>query len=224
MTAGPGGELASLSGPAAHTKAERRWSLLRPEGVKPEPLPQEFYLQDAAQVAEQILGKTLVHETKSGRLSGTIVEAEAYLSRDDPGCHAARGKTKRNAFMFAQGGVAYVYFIYGMYYCFNVVTGQEGRGEAVLIRAAAPLEGVSLMAQNRGRQDPLNLLSGPGKLCQAFQIDLTLNGQSLQERPLFMAEGEKPPRVTVTTRIGLNLGKEKLLRYYVTGSPFVSRP
>lgn len=194
------------------------------EGAEFKLLPEDFYLRDAARVAPELLGKVLVHETGAGRIAGTIVEAEAYLSRDDPGCHAARGKTKRNASMFSRGGRAYVYLIYGMYHCFNVVTGREGEGEAVLIRAAAPLEGVSLMAANRGRRDPRTLCSGPGRLCRAFGIDLALNGCSLREGPLFIAGGEKPSRIAVSPRIGLNRGREKLLRFYAAGSPYISRP
>lgn len=192
------------------------------EGLKL--LPEDFYLQDAARAAPQLLGKTLVHDTPAGRLSGTIVEAEAYLSRDDPGCHAARGETRRNASMFRAGGAAYVYLIYGIYHCFNVVTGREGQGEAVLIRALAPREGISLMAQNRGRRDLRSLCSGPGKLCRAFGIDLRLNGHNLREGPLYILEGEEVRDITTTTRVGLNRGRDKLLRYYVTGSPFISRP
>ncbi len=187
-------------------------------------MPLEFYAQDAATVARQLLGKQLIHELAEGLVAGMIVETEAYRSHDDPGCHAARGKTARNAPMFEQGGLAYVYFIYGMHHCFNVVTGPEGVGEAVLIRALAPLQGVDLMIRNR-RQDKVPLLcSGPGKLSQAFCIDMNCNRQNLREKPLYIVEGEEVQDITVTTRIGLTRGSHLLLRYYSSGSPFVSRP
>ena len=187
-------------------------------------LPQEFYSQPADLAARQLLGKILVHETAKGTVSGRIVETEAYLSNGDPGCHAARGKTARNAPMFEMGGVAYVYLIYGLYHCFNVVTGAKGRGEAVLVRAVAPLEGISLMARRRGLRDVLSLCSGPGKLCQAFAIAKDANGSSLRDKPLYILNGQEPENITVTTRIGLTRGSDRLLRYYMTGSPYVSRP
>lgn len=187
-------------------------------------LPWEFYVRDAATVARQLLGKQLIHETAAGMMVGTIVETEAYRSHDDPGCHAARGKTARNAPMFAQGGQAYVYFIYGMHHCFNVVTGPEGKGEAVLIRALAPLEGIPIMMQNRRQQKVLLLCNGPGKLCQALGIDMGCNRLNLRQKPLYITAGEDIPDVTVTTRVGLTRGSNLFLRYYSTGSPFVSRP
>jgi DNA-3-methyladenine glycosylase len=187
-------------------------------------LPLEFYAQDAVVVARQLLGKLLAHELPDGLVAGMIVETEAYRSQDDPACHAARGKTFRNAPMFEPGGLAYVYFIYGMHHCFNVVTGPEGEGEAVLIRALAPLQGIPLMMRNR-RQEKVDLLcNGPGKLCQALGIDMECNRQNLREKPLYIVEGEDVGEITVTTRVGLTRGSHLLLRYYSTGSPFISRP
>jgi DNA-3-methyladenine glycosylase len=186
-------------------------------------LPWEFYAQEAAVVARQLLGKQLIRETAEGVMAGMIVETEAYRSHDDPGCHAARGKTDRNAPMFERGGLAYVYFIYGMHHCFNVVTGPEGKGEAVLIRALAPLQGIPLMMKNRRQEKVPQLCNGPGKLCQAFGIDMDVNCWNLQQKPLYIVRGEDIRNVTVTTRIGLTRGSHLLLRYYSTGSPFVSR-
>lgn len=186
-------------------------------------LPWEFYAQDAATAARQLLGKQLVHEAADGTVAGIIVETEAYRSLDDPACHAARGKTGRNAPMFERGGLAYVYFIYGMHHCFNVVTGPKGRGEAVLIRAVAPMKGIPLMMRRRRQKKVNQLCSGPGKLCQAFGIDMGCNLWSLREKPLYIVEGEDVTGITVTPRIGLTRGSHLLLRYYCSDSPFISR-
>ncbi|HHX77119.1 MAG TPA: DNA-3-methyladenine glycosylase [Firmicutes bacterium] len=186
-------------------------------------LKKDFYLKETAEVARQLLGKILVHNTEEGLVSGIIVETEAYLRENDPGCHAACGMTKRNEVMFEEGGIAYVYLIYGMYYCFNVVTGQKGDGEAVLVRAVEPLEGLEVMARARGRKDPYALCSGPGKLCQAFGIDARHNGKPLMGPDLGIMEGKKTGRVKVSPRVGLTRGKDKLLRFYFDDCPFVSK-
>lgn len=189
-------------------------------------LNERFFLCDTVEVARKLLGAVLVHFSPEGLTSGIIVETEAYLSRDDPACHAARGKTKRNAVMFGPPARAYVYFIYGNHYCFNVVTGREGAGEAVLIRALEPLEGLDLMQKRRGeRQKKNNLTSGPGKLCQAMGISIRHNGSSLLEYPLFLAAGTAPEDslIGVSGRIGINQGQDKQLRFFIRENPFVSR-
>ncbi|MGI6308380.1 MAG: DNA-3-methyladenine glycosylase [Dethiobacteria bacterium] len=189
-------------------------------------LTQDFYQRNTIEVARSLLGAKLVHFSPEGLTSGLIVETEAYLSRGDPACHAARGKTKRNAVMFGPPGRAYVYFIYGNHYCFNVVTGREGQGEAVLIRALEPLEGLALMQKRRGPDKKLrNLTNGPGKLCQAMGITGEHNGVSLQEYPFFItaAVSIEAAAIGVSGRIGISRGQDKQWRYFVQGSPFLSR-
>lgn len=186
----------------------------------------DFYRGDTVKIARRLLGKMLVHFSPEGLTSGIIVETEAYLSRDDPACHAARGKTKRNAVMFGPPARAYVYFIYGNHYCFNVVTNEEGVGEAVLIRALEPVEGLQLMQKRRGeKQKKTNLTSGPGKLCQAMGINGRHNGSSLLDYPLFIAVGIDVDdfSIGVSGRIGINQGQDKQWRFFIKGNPFVSK-
>ena len=180
-------------------------------------------------VARRLLGTVLVHETDDGPAAGRIVETEAYL-RDDPACHAARGLTPRNAVMFGPPGHAYVYFIYGMYHCFNVVTARSGIGEAVLIRALEPLDGMSLMAERRGTDVLSRLCSGPGKLAMALGIHRAHNGADLRDGLLRILPPQSYPwnrrgagKITTTTRIGINVGADLPLRFYLEGSPFVSK-
>lgn len=187
------------------------------------PLPRESYTAPTIEVAKNLLGKVLIHRTKQGVIAGRIVEAEAYTC-DDPACHASRGMTRRNAVMFGQAGRAYVYFTYGMYFCLNAVTGHEGVGEAVLIRAAEPLEGIDLMNANRGTDDVTNLASGPGKLCQAFAIGRDQNGLDLTDSELVIVDdGWKPSEIITSTRIGIRLAADRPWRFYVAGNPHVSR-
>lgn len=193
-----------------------------------QPLPASFYAAGTVAVARALLGKVLCHETAEGLAAGVIVETEAYLSRDDPACHAARGKTARNAAMFGPPGRAYVYFIYGNHYCFNVVTGPQGAGAAALVRALEPLAGRELMAARRGLpENAPGLTNGPGKLCQALGITLVRNSISLGGPPLWIG---CPPLhfdggpVAVTPRIGIREAAEKPLRFCLAGSRYLSRP
>lgn len=188
-------------------------------GGRFEPLPETSYEPGAVEVARGLLGMILVRLSPEGASAGRIIETEAYASRDDPACHAARGRTKRNAAMFGPGGHAYVYFIYGMHHCFNAVTGPEGIAEAVLVRALEPLEGIELMLRRRPRARTGNPCLGPGNLCAALAIDTSLNGASLLGPPLFIARGHPVPgsRVGSSGRIGIRAGREKPWRFFIRG-------
>lgn len=190
-------------------------------------LGRAFFDHDTVSVARNLLGTVLVHDTPEGRTVGRIVETEAYLC-DDPACHAARGLTPRNAPMFGPPGRAYIYLIYGMYRCFNVVTAPEGVGEAVLIRALEPLEGLDLMARRRGTTEARALCSGPGKLAIALGIGPALNGADLRIGELrLLPDGSYPwhgpGRIEVTTRVGITSGADLPLRFYIGENPYISR-
>lgn len=189
-------------------------------------LDKDFYRRHTVTLARELLGKVLVHRSPEGVAAGKIVETEAYL-QDDPACHAARGRTGRNAAMFGPAGTAYVYLIYGIYHCFNVVAGEEGAGEAVLVRALEPLEGLALMQARRGKRRPLEKpASGPGNLCTAMGIDRRHNGICLSAPPLFLILGERPVSpedITTTRRIGISVGQELPLRFYLKKNAFISR-
>lgn len=178
-------------------------------------------------VARALLGHYLCHETADGFVAGMIVETEAYLAENDPACHACRGVTRRNQTMFGPPGKAYVYFIYGNHYCLNVVTGSEGRGEAVLIRAVEPLEGLELMRKRRGEGClDHNLTSGPGKLCSAFAIDRGYDSHDLSEKPLYLAENSFRDHnmiILAKPRIGLSIKCERKLRFFISGNQYLSR-
>lgn len=188
-----------------------------------QPLSVDFYARDTEQVAKELLGKLLVHMTEEGTTLGKIVETEAYL-KDDPACHASRGMTPRNSVMFGPPGRAYVYFTYGMHYCFNTVTATEGVGEAVLIRAVEPLEGLDLMRKRRGRDRLHELCAGPARLVQAFGITKEHNKTDLTRGPLFIASSDEPtPEIYTTTRIGIKEGADLPLRFYIQGNKFISK-
>jgi DNA-3-methyladenine glycosylase len=180
---------------------------------------------DAVEVAPRLLGCLLVRELEDGtRVSGRIVETEAY-HQSDAASHSYKGKTPRTEIMFGLPGFAYVYFTYGMHYCVNVVTGPEGEGSAVLIRAIEPVEGIERMSANRGGLETSQLTNGPAKLCQALQIDKQLNGHDLHTLPLQLRV--QPPidagEIVTTTRIGITKDAHRLWRFYVAGNPFVSK-
>jgi len=185
---------------------------------------------DTVEAARALLGCVLWHETPQGVAAGRIVETEAYLL-DDPACHASRGPTPRTAVMFGPPGRAYIYFIYGMYHCFNVVTRGKGTGEAVLIRALEPLEGLDLMAQRRKTENIRNFCNGPAKLVLALDIRKEQTGEDLRQGRLrLLAPGSypgwnarKPPLIKVGPRIGISVAVDLPLRFYVADNPFVSK-
>ena len=190
------------------------------------PLGRDFYARSALDVAPELLNKVLVGP--DGR-AGRIVEVEAYRGADDPGSHGFRGRTRRNSTMFGPPGHLYVYFTYGMHWCANVVAETDGVAAAVLLRALTPLEGLDAMYAARGpaaRRDR-DLCSGPAKLTQALGIDGDLDGANLATADrgvTIVNDGQPPPRVpAVTTRIGLTNGVDLPWRFYVAGTPDISR-
>ena len=178
-------------------------------------LPRAFYDRDTVTVARELLGKCLVHETGGGRRVGRIVEVEAYVGAHDRASHSSRGRTARNAPMFGPPGCAYVYLVYGMYWCMNVVTEREGHASAVLIRAVEPVEGVTGRTQ------------GPGLLCRALEIDRRLDRHDLLSDNLYIASGGLSGfRIVKRPRIGVDYAgawARRHLRFYIAGNPFVSR-
>jgi DNA-3-methyladenine glycosylase len=199
--------------------------------MRPRVLPRRFYTRNTVTVAKDLLGKKLVHMVGAKRLSGLIVEVEAYLGEKDAAAHTYRGRrTERNEAMYMVGGHAYVYFVYGMHWCLNAVTGKADEPHAVLIRALEPVEGIEIMQKNRGVTKLTNVASGPAKLCQAFGIDKDHYGADLTKRGrLFIEEaGVRVPRkkIQVTPRIGVAYAGTAArwpLRFYIADNPHVSK-
>ena len=188
-------------------------------------LPAKFYDRDTEQVARDLLGAVVRCTTSDGVASGRIVETEAYLGEHDLACHAAAGLTARTRWLYGAPGTAYVYFIYGVHWCFNAVTRAVGSPSAVLVRALEPLEGLELMRERRGVAHDRDLTNGPGKLCEALGITGALNGLPLQKGPIEILRGEPVPdaRVQVTPRIGITKSAEWPLRWLVRDNPYVSK-
>jgi DNA-3-methyladenine glycosylase len=188
-------------------------------------LPAKFYDRDTEQVARDLLGAVLRCTTSDGVASGRIVETEAYLGEHDLACHAAAGLTARTRWLYGAPGTAYVYFIYGVHWCFNAVTRAVGSPSAVLVRALEPLDGVELMRERRGVANDRELTNGPGKLCEALGITGALNGLPLATSPIEILRGEPVPdsRVQVTSRIGITKSAEWPLRWLVRDNPYVSK-
>ena len=190
-----------------------------------EPLPRAFYRRPAPLVAPDLIGRLLVRPLPGVTLVGRIVEVEAY-QEDDPASHSFRGLTARTAVMFGLPGHLYVYFSYGNHWCMNVVTGREGEGSAVLIRAAEPLQGIEWMRGARGVQAVRDLCSGPGKLTRAFGITKAQNGLDLVSgRDVYVAAGTRVPHeaIGVGSRVGISVATERPWRFFVNDSPYVSR-
>jgi len=190
-------------------------------------LSRSFYEQSTVDVAKQLLGKYLVRTHAEGNTIGRIVETEAYVGPQDLACHASKGRTARTEVMFGPAGHAYVYFIYGFYNMLNLVTEAKDYPAAVLIRAVEPVDGIELMKDRRQSNVLRNLASGPGKLCQAFGIDRSLNGADMCASVLFVEDRrEATPKFVATPRIGVDYAgkwKTKPYRFLIRGSEFVSR-
>lgn len=199
-------------------------------------LSREFYNRDTLEVARDLLGKNLVTVENNIITSGKIVEVEAYMGLEDKAAHSYGGRrTKRVEVMYGKPGVAYVYFIYGLYYCMNVVAREEGIAQAVLIRAVEPLQGKEIMSKRRfnknydelKKRDIINLTSGPSKLCMAFNIDRSMNGEDLLGDRIYIEEGNKEEfQIGESSRIGIDYAEEAKhypWRFFVSGNPYVSK-
>jgi DNA-3-methyladenine glycosylase len=200
-------------------------------GASTRPLPRSFFARESALVARELLGKQLVSAVAGKRVSGRIVETEAYVGPHDEASHAAQriGRTRRNESMFARPGTAYVYKIYGMYWCLNAVTDEVDFPAAVLIRAVEPLTGLDVMRKRRWPATAPGpdraIASGPGKLATAFAITGALDGHDLCKPPLYITEGEPIARsgVVVGPRIGITRAVDWPLRFCLKNSPWLSR-
>jgi DNA-3-methyladenine glycosylase len=194
-------------------------------------LSQKFFLRPTELVAQELLGKVLVRKIGKKKISGLIVETEAYVGPQDLASHASKGKTERNEVMFSSAGVWYIYFIYGMYHCLNIITETKNYPSAVLIRALEPLENIELMKKIRRTENFENLTSGPGKLCQALQIEKSLNNSSAvsQNSKLYIEDRNikiTKNKIVFAKRIGVDYAgpwKDKLLRFYIKENKFVSK-
>ena len=193
-------------------------------------LEREFFARDTLRVARDLLGRVLVRVLDGERLSGRIVEVEAYIGEEDQASHARVGRTERNAAMYGPPGHAYVYLIYGVHHCLNLVTEREGFPAAVLVRALEPLEGIERMRALRAGRPDRQLTSGPGRLCQALAIDRRFDGADLcaPDSLLFLEEGKPVSEHSIAAgpRVGVR-GDEAALRapwrFYLRGNPYVSR-
>lgn len=195
-------------------------------------LPKDFYERYVVDVAADLLGKLFVKVSGKSIISGRIVETEAYDGEIDEAAHSFNGRTERNAVMFDDTGLLYVYFTYGMHFCANVVAGNSGQGQAVLIRGIEPVDGIDRMAVNRFStkkitpKQHLNLTSGPAKLCQAFGITRNQNGTDLTGRSIYLLENKavSESETVKTTRIGIKKSVDLPWRFYIRNNPFVSKP
>lgn len=196
-----------------------------PQGAR---LDRDFFARPVLTVARQLMGKILVHETPEGVTAGRIVEAEAYRGPEDRAAHSYGGRrTRRTEAMFGPAGHVYVFFVYGMHWNFNVVTGKVGQPHAVLVRALEPIGGLELMAKRRNMSaDRVELCNGPGKLCRALGIDASAYGEDLTQGPLYLLDAPKI-RVARSPRIGIDYAEDwklKPWRFFEPGNRYVSGP
>lgn len=188
----------------------------------------DFFCRKTDVVAKELIGKYLVYHHARGDIVAMIVETEAYMGAGDAACHSAVGKTKRNSVMFGDAGRCYLYRIYGVHTCFNITTDIPEEAAAVLIRGMVPIEGLHLLSENRPGVASEKLLQGPGNICKAMGWDMSLNGLSVCEknsRIHLYAAGNRPSdgEIEQTTRVGISKEKDALLRFYLKGSPGVSK-
>jgi len=197
------------------------------KNIKYKKLPRSWYERPLLEVARDSIGKLFIYNSPQGQIITKIVEVEAYHMIGDPACHAHRGKTSRNYVMFGEGGHLYVYFIYGMYYCMNIVVEKEGVAAAVLIRALEPISGLELIRKNRPNKKDRELLNGPGKVCSGLGITKKHNGLDLTSEIIFLAESKNilnNQEIISTTRIGISQAKDLPWRFYEKNSIWVSKP
>ena len=194
-------------------------------------LNKNFYKRELLTVAKELLGKVLVKKSGNKILAGRIVEVEAYNGETDAAAHTYKGKTKRNEVMFNDGGFLYVYFTYGAHHCCNVVTGIDGKGTAVLIRAVEPVAGLETMILNRFKRELLNdkeifnLTSGPGKVCSAFGINKNHSGIDLTGDKIYLVKAKlkKHEQIGVSRRIGITRSVDLPWRFFIKGNPYLSK-
>lgn len=200
-------------------------------------LKRSFYEKSAVDVGKKLLGKILIHKYKDIVFKGRIVETEAYIGHMDKAAHSYNNRrTKRTEIMFGPAGYAYIYLIYGMYYCMNVVTGIEGDGSAVLIRGVEPIESLEDISMNRygkgyevlTKKEKINLTNGPGKLCNAFHITKENNGDDLLEDKIFICEDPyvESFEIGISKRINIDYAEEARdfeWRFFIENNPYVSR-
>lgn len=191
----------------------------------------DFYLRKVESVAKDLLGSFIIKKVNNNIFAAKIVEVEAYSQKNDEASHSFKGISERNSPMFEEGGILYVYFIYGVYFCANVVTGKKNNGDAVLIRAVEPILGIEEMKINHfnkksiSEKEKINLTNGPGKFCRAFSIDKNDNCEDLTGENIFILKSKIPnkEKIITTTRIGITKSKELKRRYYLKDNPFVSK-
>lgn len=186
-----------------------------------------WFDRSAAEVAPELLGAYLIHQTPHGRVAGRIVEVEAYLGPEDLAAHSSHGQSPRNAVMFGEPGHLYVYLVYGMHHCANVVCGPGTKPEAVLLRAAEVTDGVDLARSRRGLVPETRLAAGPGNLASAFDIDRRLNGADLLAGPIRLSRGPTPEAIERTGRVGVDYAgdwTDRPLRFVIRDDPHQSRP
>ena len=187
-------------------------------------LRRSFYERYTPTVARDLLGCRLVRVMHGKRLSGIIVETEAYRGARDPASHAYKGRTARNSVMFGEAGHAYIYFTYGFHHCLNLTTEPAGNPGAVLIRGIEPTEGAEEMVRNRGKTIQEHVADGPGRLTQALRIDRSLNDEDLvTSKRLFLEEGKRDGEVGKSSRVGINRGTGRKWRFFLRGNESVSR-